>query len=214
MKAAFEHLKRYVFRGVLATIPLVLTYLVLRILYVGVDQQVTGIVDDMTGVSIPGLGLILVIILLYLIGLVGSNVVGRKFFNMLEGMTRKIPLIGTTYQIGKQLSSTFALPERQVFKRAVLVEYLTPGMWTVGFVTGSLIDGQNNDEKLLKVYIPTPPNPTSGTLIIVRESQTRNPGWTIEEAMKAVISAGIIGPIKISASQAGGMEVNLSGGKK
>lgn len=209
MKAMFEHLKRYVFRGILATIPLVLTYLVLRILYVGVDQQVTGIVDDMTGVSIPGLGLILVIILLYLIGLVGSNVVGRKFFSMIERMTRRIPLIGTTYQIGKQLSSTFALPERQVFKRAVLIEYLTPGMWTVGFVTGSLTDGQNQDEKLLKVYVPTPPNPTSGTLVLVRESQTRNPGWTIEEAMKAVISAGIIGPIKISASQTGGMEVNL-----
>ncbi|MCB0291061.1 MAG: DUF502 domain-containing protein [Calditrichaeota bacterium] len=214
MKTMFEHLKRYVFRGILATIPLVLTYLVLRILYVGVDQQVTGMVDDMTGVSIPGLGLILVIILLYLIGVVGSNVVGRKIFSIIERVTRRIPLIGTTYQIGKQLSSTFALPERQVFKRAVLVEYLTPGMWTVGFVTGSLIDGQNQDEKLLKVYIPTPPNPTSGTLVLVRESQTRNPGWTIEEAMKAVISAGIIGPIKISASQAGGMEVNLLSSKK
>lgn len=214
MKTIFEHLKRYVFRGILATIPLVLTYLVLRILYVGVDQQVTGMVDDMTGVSIPGLGLILVIILLYLIGVVGSNVVGRKFFSIIERITRRIPLIGTTYQIGKQLSSTFALPERQVFKRAVLVEYLTPGMWTVGFVTGSMIDGQNQDEKLLKVYIPTPPNPTSGTLLLVRESQTRNPGWTIEEAMKAVISAGIIGPIKISASQAGGMEVNLQSRKK
>ena len=214
MKTMFEHLKRYVFRGILATIPLVLTYLVLRILYVGVDQQVTGMVDDMTGVSIPGLGLILVIILLYLIGVVGSNVVGRKIFSIIERVTRRIPLIGTTYQIGKQLSSTFALPERQVFKRAVLVEYLTPGMWTVGFVTGSLIDGQNQDEKLLKVYIPTPPNPTSGTLVLVRESQTRNPGWTIEEAMKAVISAGIIGPIKISASQAGGTVVNLSNSKK
>ena len=84
-----------------------------------------------------------------------------------------------------------------MFKRAVLVEYLKPGMWTIGFVTGVVIDRNNSDEMLLKVFIPTPPNPTSGTMVVVRDSQTRNPGWSIEEAMKAVISGGIIGPTEI-----------------
>ena len=109
----------------------------------------------------------------------------------------RIPLIKTTYQVGKQLSATLSLPERHVFKRAVLVEYLKPGIWTIGFVTGAIIDRRNSDEMLLKVFIPTPPNPASGTMVVVRESQTRNPGWSIEEAMQAVISVGIIGPTEI-----------------
>ena len=98
------------------------------------------------------------------------------------------------YQVGKQLSATLSLPERQVFKRAVLVEYLKPGMWTVGFVTGMVVDRSQNNETILKVYIPTPPLPTSGTMVLVKQSQTRDPGWTVEEAMKVVISGGIIGP--------------------
>jgi len=96
--------------------------------------------------------------------------------------------------VGQQLGATLSLPEKQVFKKAVLVEYLKPGMWTIGFVTGEVTDRKSHDERLLKVYIPTPPNPTSGTLVVVRETQIRDPGWTIDEALKAVLSGGIIGP--------------------
>jgi uncharacterized membrane protein len=64
----------------------------------------------------------------------------------------------------------------------------------VGFVTGTILDRSRDNEILLKVYIPTPPLPTSGTMVLVRQAQTRDPGWTIEEAMKVVISGGIIGP--------------------
>jgi uncharacterized membrane protein len=71
-------------------------------------------------------------------------------------------------------------------------------MWTIGFVTGEVIDRKNNEEKILKVFIPTPPNPTSGTMILVREDQVRNPGWTIKEALNAIISGGILGPGAIS----------------
>jgi uncharacterized membrane protein len=79
----------------------------------------------------------------------------------------------------------------------VLVDYLKPGIWTVGFFTGKVIDGRHNDEVLLKVFVPTPPNPTSGTMVVVKESETRDPGWTIEEAIRPVISGGIIGPEEI-----------------
>jgi uncharacterized membrane protein len=137
------------------------------------------------------------LVVLYLLGLIVSNVVGRQLFRLVEGIANRIPLVKTTYNVGRQLSSTLSLPERQVFKRAVLVEYLKPGMWTIGFVTGTLIDRSNNDEVLLKVFIPTPPNPISGTMIVVRESQTRDPGWSVEQALKAVISGGVISPAEI-----------------
>ena len=92
---------------------------------------------------------------------------------------------------------TLSLPGKQIFKRVVLVEFLQPGSWTFGFVTGTIIDRINNNENLLKVFIPTTPNPTSGWIVIVKESQVRESGLSVEEAMTAVISGGIIGAEEI-----------------
>ena len=197
MKHLLHHIKTYVFRGLIAIIPLALTVFVIQFLYSAIDQRIMGMVDDFIGFRIPGLGIFLLLTVLYLLGFIASNVMGRKILGSIERITERIPLIKTTYHVGKQLSATLSLPGRQVFKRALLVEYLKPGIWTIGFVTGDIVDRKNSDEKLLKVFVPTPPNPTSGTMVIVRESQTRNPGWSIEDAMQAVISGGIIGPTEI-----------------
>ena len=194
MKKVIDHLKRYIIRGLLAIIPLVLTYFALKILYNNIDQRAVKIIDQFIGFSFPGLGILLVLISLYILGLLASNVIGRQAFGLLEKITNNIPLIKTTYKIGQQLGVTLSLPEKQVFKRAVLVEYLKPGMWTIGFVTGTIIDRKDEKEKLLKVFVPTPPNPISGTMVVVKESQTRDPGWSIDEALSAVLSGGIIGP--------------------
>jgi uncharacterized membrane protein len=196
MKTLLKHLKIYILRGLLAIIPLALTAFALNLLYTVIDKRITGVVERFIGFSFPGLGVILLLVVLYLLGLIVSNVVGRQIFRLVEGIAKRIPLIKTTYNVGRQLSSTLSLPEKQVFKRAVLVEYLKPGMWTIGFVTGALIDKHTN-ERLLKVFVPMPPNPISGTMIVVRESQTRDPGWTIEEALKAVISGGMISPAEV-----------------
>jgi uncharacterized membrane protein len=194
MKKLVAHIKKYIFRGLLAVVPLFLTYLAVKLLYTAIDQRAVGLVDRFLGFKFPGLGILLVLISLYILGLLASNVVGRRLFGVVEKMTNYIPLIKTTYKVGQQLGKTLSLPEKQVFKKAVLVDYLKPGIWTIGFVTGEVIDTKNNNEKLLKVFVPTPPNPTSGTMVVVRESETRDPGWTIEEAINAVISGGIIGP--------------------
>jgi uncharacterized membrane protein len=215
MKTLLRHLKIYILRGLLAIIPLALTAFALNLLYTVIDKRITGVVEKFIGFSFPGLGVILLLVVLYLLGLIVSNVVGRQIFRLVEGIAKRIPLIKTTYNVGRQLSSTLSLPEKQVFKRAVLVEYLKPGMWTIGFVTGTLMDKSNNEELLLKVFIPTPPNPISGTMIVVRESQTRDPGWTIEEALKAVISGGVISPAEIKklAGDKGREQLNTVQGK-
>ena len=197
-KSIFSHLKKFISRGFLAVIPLFLSYLLVRFLYLTIDKRVVDLIAKLIGFRIPGLGIILVILTLYLLGLVVSHWFGRRIFDFIERLTRRIPLIGTTYQVGKQLEVTLTLPEKQIFKRAVLVEYLKSGMWPIGFVTGGVIDRKSNEEKILKVFIPTPPNPTSGTMILVREDQVRDPGWTIKEALNAVISGGILGPGAIS----------------
>jgi len=197
MKSILKHLRSYIFRGVLAVIPLALTAFAIKILYSAIDKRVTGLTAEVIGFSFPGLGILLLVAALYSLGLIVSNVMGRQIFGLLDRIANRIPLVKTTYNVGKQLSGSLSLPEKQVFKRAVLVEYLKPGIWTIGFVTGKIIDNTHDGETLLKVFIPTPPNPISGTMVVVKESQTRDPGWSIDEALKAVISGGVIGPTEI-----------------
>ena len=106
------------------------------------------IIDQVIGFTFPGLGILLVLASLYILGLMASNVIGRQAFGLLEKITNNIPLIKTTYKVGQQLGNTLSLPEKQVFKRAVLVEYLKPGIWTIGFVTGTIIGRKDEEEKL------------------------------------------------------------------
>jgi uncharacterized membrane protein len=197
MAHVFGHLRTYVVRGMIAIIPIGLSLFLIHFLYVTIDRRVAGYVANLIGFRIPGLGIVLVALLLYLTGLITSHVAGRQLLRLVEGVTRRIPLVRTTYNVGKQLGAALSLPESRIFKQPVLVEHLRPGVWTVGFVTGTLTDAENPDEVLFRVFIPTPPNPTSGFLLIVKKSQTKDPGWTVEEALKAVISAGILSPSTI-----------------
>ncbi len=183
----------YILRGLLAVIPLLLSLLAIRFIYVFIDKRIIEVIDRYTGYRIPGLGVILVLIVLYFIGLITSNVLGRRIFNLIEDISNRIPLIKTIYQVGKQVSNTLSLPGKQVFKKAVLVEFFRPGDRVIGFVTGTVVDNKTS-ERILKVFVPTVPNPTSGFLVFAKESNVIDPQWTVEEAMKMVISGGIIGP--------------------
>jgi uncharacterized membrane protein len=197
MRKFWKHFRGYVIRGLVATIPLALSAFAIYIVYNYVDRRVGNLFERLVGFSIPGIGLLTVLLVFYVVGLVATRALGRQAIALVDHLTKRIPLIRTTYEIGKQLQKTLSLPEKQVFKKAVLVEYLKPGIWTIGFVTGSVVDHRDGDVTLLKVFIPTPPNPTSGTMVLVREDMTTNPGWTIEEALKAVVSGGIIGPTEM-----------------
>ena len=142
MKTFFRHLKKFIFRGLLAIIPLVLSILVIQLLYVDIDKRVVELLDRTIGFSFPGLGIIFSLTALYLLSVIAGNIVGKKLFGLIEEVTERLPFIKTTYQVGKQLADTLSLPEKQVFKIAVLVDYLKPGIWTIGFVTGEVIDGK------------------------------------------------------------------------
>ena len=194
MKKFITHVRVNILHGVLAIIPLVLSLLAIKLIYALVAAPIEDMFHDSFGFSIPGLGILLVLISLYLIGLVASNVLGKQFFGLIERLTRKIPLINTTYQVGKQLQETLSLPEKSLFKEVVLVDFFQPGVWTIGFVTGKVTDTGNHDEELLKVFIPLVPNPTSGFFVVLKSSDTVDPHWSVEEALKMVISGGIISP--------------------
>lgn len=194
MKNFFRHTRVYIFRGLLAVIPLFLSLLAIQLVYVVIDKRVVNLIDQYVGYRVPGLGVLLVLVFLYFVGLLASNVVGHRFFGIIERVSRRIPLVKTIYQVGKQVSSTFSLPEKQVFKRVVLVNFKAHA-WTVGFVTGTIEDKRNNGSRqLLKIFVPTAPNPTSGFVFILEESEVLDPQWSVEEGLRIVISGGIIGP--------------------
>ncbi|MBN1997342.1 DUF502 domain-containing protein [candidate division KSB1 bacterium] len=200
MKKILRHLRRYIITGSLAVIPIFLVYMVTRFIYLFIDQNVMNLIDDFIGIRIPGLGLVITILLLYGIGLLSRNMFGKWLFNLFERIAQKIPIVGTTYHVGKQISNTLSLPEKQVFKKVVLVNYLKKDIYTIGFITGSLTV-KNTNERLFKIFIPTPPNPTTGTIVIAKESEIIDPGWTIDEGFRTVISAGIIGPDEVNLKQ-------------
>lgn len=193
-ESVIQHIKTFVFRGLLAMIPFGLAYVVIRILYVSIDQRIAGALQEHIGIGFPGLGLLLLLISMYLLGLLASNYLGRKTLNIVEDVTRRIPLVKTVYGIGKQISDSIGRSGQEVFKRPILVRAFGTDTWSVGFVTGSVEDAKAPEGAYLKVYVPLPPNPTSGMLLIVRAADTRDPGWTVEEALTCVMSGGIIGP--------------------
>jgi uncharacterized membrane protein len=196
MKAVFKHIRTFIFRGLLAIVPLVLCYFVIRFLYLAVDQKVANLIEKVVGFRIPGLGIVLVLLILYLLGLAASNWAGKKVFSLIERVMERIPVIKTIYHLGKQFGTALSLPEKHVFKRAVLVEHFKPGVLSIAFVTGEVVDGKSG-ESLLRLFIPTAPNPTTGFMVLVAADKVRDLPWTVQEAMNAVISGGIIGPGKI-----------------
>ena len=195
MKQFFSHARSYIFRGLLAIIPLLLSVIAIRLLYELIDKRVVAFLDQFIHVrQIPGLGILLILICLYFIGLVVSNVVGKQIFHFIGNITERIPVIKAIYQVGKQLSEGLSVTEdKQAFKKALLLNCSTGGVWTLVFVTGTVKD-EATGEELLKVFIPAVPNPTTGFIFLVKASQTMDPGWTVEEAVKTIVSAGIISP--------------------
>jgi uncharacterized membrane protein len=196
----FKHLRIYIFRGLLAIIPLLLTFIAITLLYKLIDRKVLSFLEGVTQIhirQIPGLGILLVLLTLYFIGIFFSNVIGRQFFHLLGQVTEKIPFVKFIYQIGKELSESFsAASDKQAFQKAILVKSLTHQGWMVGFLTGTIKDKVTGEE-FLRVLIPATHNPLFGYIVLVSPEQTRDPGWTVEETLKALVSVGIIFPAEI-----------------
>ncbi len=199
MKTFFTHAQNYVLRGLLAIIPLLLCAVALQLLYVLIDKRVMGLLDHFIEIRhIPGLGILLVLVILYFIGLIVSNIVGHQFFRFIEWISQRIPFIKTIYGVGKQFSHGFSVVDgdKQPLKRAVLIKLGSDGAMIPAFVMNSLVDRKTNEE-LLFVLAPTAPTPGSGFVLVVKASQTVDPGWTVEECLKAIVSVGIVSPKEI-----------------
>jgi uncharacterized membrane protein len=197
MPRFLAHLRRFIIRGALALIPIALPAAAVYLLYDFIDRRIVVLVERLFHFAFPGLGIVLLLLVLYLVGVVASNIFGRRVLDGLEELIDRVPVFKAIYRLGKQLSGTLSQTgEQALFRRPVLVPYAAPNQWQIGFVTGTMhVEG--TDEELLRVFVPTPPNPATGLVYIVKASNVRDPGWTVEEAMQCLMSGGIVGPDSI-----------------
>ena len=198
MKSVLNSLRTYTVRGALAVTPLVLTFLILRFLYRVLDHSIIGQFDHIFGYTVPGpwIGIVVFIGLLYMVGIITSNVIGRQIFNLIDNISDRIPIVKVIYQVGKQISSSLSPSDKQNFQKVVLLEYFHAGILNIGFVTGVMKD-QKTGEDVYKVLIPTVPNPITGFVVFAKASQITDPKWSVEDGIKIVMSGGIIGPERI-----------------
>lgn len=197
-----ERVRSYFFAGILVTGPLALTLYLTWLFIHFIDSSVSLLFPDRYNpahylpFNIPGLGLIFSIIVLTLIGAATAGYVGRLFLRISERILARMPVIRSVYGAMKQIFETVLAKQSNTFREAVLVEFPRKGMWTIAFITGRT-EGEVQDlagPDAVSVYVPTTPNPTSGYLVFVPRSELIVLSMTVEEAIKMVISGGIVTP--------------------
>lgn len=196
-----SHIRKYLLTGVLALIPIFLTVWAFLVMMRWTDR-ILGLIprayrpEALFGFPIPGLGLILSLIVVYVIGAFVANVMGRSLLSLGEKIMEKIPLLRWFYFSSKQLLEAIFVQGQDSFRRAILVEYPRKGIYSIGFVTGeakSELD-MNTPGRAYTVFVPTTPNPTSGYLIIVPETEAIPLSWSVDDAFRIIISAGVLMP--------------------
>ena len=185
-------MRRDFLAGILVIVPLAATILILKWLFVSIDGILAPVVATAFGHHIPGIGFAAIIVLIYLTGLIASNIVGKKAIQRGESLLGEVPMIREIYKTFRQVLESVMLPHKGGFKEVVLVEFPRPGMKTIGFITNRVKDRSGKD--LVNVYIPTTPNPTSGYLEIIPADDVVRIDMTVEEAIKMVVSGGMLSP--------------------
>lgn len=205
--SVFVHLRRNLFRGLLLILPLLVTAWVVQLLFGIVSRQATPRLRQLVvwaGIEPPeGLlgrvtfsvaSVLITATLIYAIGLVGSNFTGRRWLRWFESGILRIPFIRQVYGPLRQLLDSLGTDRESGFTRVVLVEYPRKGLWTIGFVTSEKRHGLVAGTKSVPVFLPTTPNPTSGWLVFVEEQELVTLTIPVEEAIKLIVSGGIVGP--------------------
>src|SRR4051812_29587150 len=204
-------MKRYLVAGLLVWVPLGITLWVLHFLVTTLDQTLLlfpeGIrPDDFLGFHIPGLGVLLSFAILFVTGVVAANFFGARLIRIWESLLGRIPVVKSIYSSVKQVSDTLLSDSGNAFRKALLVQFPHQDAWSIAFLTGTPAPSvaQFLDEEHISVYVPTTPNPTSGYFIMVPKSKVRELDMTVDEALKYVISMGVVAPRRIISSAKAG----------
>ena len=199
-----KNMNKYIFAGIMSIIPIALTLWIIKNLFIFFSipgKTIISYIFSNQNISSNFLnyleyllGFILTIFFLYFLGLIVSNVLGKKIYSLFERIINKIPVVSKVYKSIKQITSTMSMPNSKAFQKVVLIEYPKKELWTICMVTGETI---KDGEKCYNVFVPTTPNPTSGFLLFVKQNDTRPIDISVEEGLKIIISGGMLGPDSI-----------------
>ena len=194
-------MKKYLITGLLIWIPLVITLWVLKVVVDVLDQSLLLLpaafqTEKWIGVHIPGLGAILTIVIVLVTGMFATNFFGARLVVLWHDVLHRIPVVNSIYSSVKQISDTLFSSSGQAFRKAVLVRWPHPGMWTIAFLTGSAGGDVANHlrEDYLSVYVPTTPNPTGGYFVLVARKDLIELDMSVDQALKYIISMGVVAP--------------------
>ena len=194
MKIA-RHIRATLIAGVLILVPVAITYVLVFWVFNSIDGLLQPIIEEITDRHIPGLGLLVLLIIVYLLGLIWTKRLGRRTIRTLQLFLLKIPLIGAVYGPARKLIESFTGESTAGFKRVVVVEYPKQDTWMIGFLTGisNVVPGTT----MGVIYLPTAPTPNSGWVAMVPIQNIYDTTMTVREAMSMVLSGGISSPVQI-----------------
>ena len=194
-------MKKYLITGLLIWIPLVITLWVLKFIVDALDQTLHLLppefrTENWLGLHVPGMGAVMTLVIVFLTGLLTTNLIGGKLVNLWHEILHRIPVVNSIYSSVKQISDTLFSSSGQAFRKALLVQWPHQGMWTIAFLTGrpggDLAVHLNGD--FISVYVPTTPNPTGGYFVVVARKDVIELDMSVDEALKYVISMGVVPP--------------------
>lgn len=191
-----DKIKAVFVTGFIITLPSIITYLLLSFLFKTLDSILGPLFEGIFKMRIPGLGFLATMVLIFLIGLLATNFVGRKVLEFGEGVLMRLPVVRGVYSGSKKMTEAFSHPGQGAFHKVALVQYPHAGTYTVGFVTTSVppVISEPAGKNMVNVFVPTTPNPTSGFLLCVPEADLISLPLSVEEALKYIVSGGVIVP--------------------
>ncbi len=197
-------IRRWLLAGLLVLVPLIITVWVLNWVIGTLDQTLQILPehwqpDRLLGIHIPGFGVLLALVIVLVIGAIASNFMGRRLLSWWNALLGRIPIVRSIYSSVKQVSDTLFSENGNAFRKALLVQWPRPGVWTIAFQTGSPGGDvlTHLGEDYLSVYVPTTPNPTGGYFVMLKRSDCVELAMTVDEALTYVISMGVVAPAPV-----------------
>ena len=196
-------LKKNLIAGLLVTVPAALTYMILSFVITRVDKAMEPVIVGVLGSRnlklmdewhIPGMGFLFLAIFIIAVGFVGTNFIGKKIVALGERFLHKIPVVRVIYTSIKKVVDTVSLTETPTFEKMVLITYPREPLKTLGIVCCDTPKGITDGEKMLNVFVPTSPNPTTGFLFMLPEKEAQPLKMSVEEGLKMIISFGMTHP--------------------
>lgn len=194
-------MKNYFITGLLVLVPLVVTFWLLSTLIQTMDQSLLLLPESwrpekMLGFSIVGLGALLTIAIIFVTGVIATNIFGQQLILLWENLLSRVPVVKSIYSSVKQVSDTIFSDSGNAFRKALLVEFPRKGSWTIAFLTGEPGGDVSNHliGEYVSVYVPTTPNPTGGYFLMMEKKDVVELDMSVDQALKYIISMGTVAP--------------------